>query len=115
MRRGISCPRAAIPRGIVDRRFRGNISGRGANLTLRAGNEEEEEAVVGRIDDNSKDEDRDEEICLINGILRTKGDLVDSGCESGDSTSSAMDSVRFATVKDDDDDNTPNEGEIDNG
>jgi hypothetical protein len=95
VRRGIKCPRAAIPRGTVDRRFRGNNSGRGANLTLRVGNEEEEEeVVVGRFDDSSKDEDVDSEICLFKGILRVKGDLV--GCGSRDSTSSA---IGFRTVK----------------
>jgi hypothetical protein len=88
-----------MPRGILDRRFRGNSCGRGANLTLRGvtTNEEEEEVVVGRIDDNSKDEDLDEEICLLKGILRVKGHLV-CGCGSRDSISRAMDSV---------DDNTP--------
>lgn len=88
-----------MPRGTVDRRFRGDNCGRGANLTLRVGNEEEEEVVVGRMDDNSKDEDLDEEFCLSNGILRIKGHLVDSGCESGDSTSSAMDFVRLPRSK----------------
>lgn len=72
-----------MPRGTVDRRFRGNSCGRGANLTLRVGNEEEEEdvehVVVGGFDGSS--------------ILRVKGHLV--GCESGDSTSSAMDFVRL--------------------
>jgi hypothetical protein len=82
-----------MPRGIVDRRFRGNNCGRGANLTLGAGKEEEEEVVVGRIDDNSKDEDLDEEICLFKGISRVKEHLVEPGCESRDSTSSAMDFV----------------------
>ena len=85
-----------MPRGTVDRLFRGNNCGRGANLTLRVGNEEEEEdVVVGRIDDNSKDEDLDDEISLFKGILRVKGQLVDFGCESRDSTSSAMDFVRL--------------------
>ena len=90
-----------MPRGTVDRRFRGNNFGRGANLTLRVGNEEEEEevVVVGGLDDNSKDEDVDKEICLFKGILRVKGDLV--GCGSRDSISSA---IGFRTVKDD---NTP--------
>jgi len=83
-----------MPRGIVDRRFRGNNCGRGANLTLREGNEEEEDVVVGRIDDdNSKDEDVDEENCLFKGILTVKGLSVDCGCESRDSTSSAIDLV----------------------
>ena len=82
-----------MPRGIVDRRFRGNNCGRGANLTLRVGSEEEEDVVVGRIDDDSKDEDLDEEISLFRGILRVKESLGDFGCESRDSTSSAMDFV----------------------
>jgi hypothetical protein len=85
-----------MPRGTLDRRFRGNNCGKGANLTLRVGNnEDEEEVVVGRIDDNSKDEDLDEEISLFKGILRVKGHVVvDSDCESRDSTtSSAMDFV----------------------
>ena len=87
MRRGIS-PRAAIPRGTVDRRFRGDNCGRGANLTLRVGNEEEEAVVVvGRFEDRSKEEDVDNEICLFKGIS--------VGCESRDSTSSAMDFVRL--------------------
>lgn len=61
---------------------------------MRAGNEEEEDEVVGRIDDNSKDEDLDEDISLLKGILRVKGPLADFGCESrGDSTSSAIDFV----------------------
>ena len=82
-----------MPRGTDDRRFRGNNCGRGANLTLRVGtNEEEDVVVVGKIDDSSKDEDLDEEISLFKGILRVKG--VDCGCESRDSTSSAMNFVR---------------------
>jgi hypothetical protein len=43
--------------------------------------EEEEDVVVGRIDDNSKDEDLDEDISLFKGISRVKGTLVDFGCE----------------------------------
>lgn len=72
------------------------------------GNEEEDDVVVGRIDDNSKDEDLDEEISLSEGILSVKGYLVDFGCESESrgSTSSVMDFVRMI------DDNTPNESEI---
>ena len=93
-----------MPRGTDDRRFRGNNCGKGANLTLRVVNEEEEDVVVGRIDDNSKDEDLDEEISLFKGISRAKGHLVDSGCESSDSTSSVMDFVCVLWVKDD---NTP--------
>ena len=51
-RRRNICPRAAIPRGTFDLRFRGNSSGRGANLTLRAGNDEQDAfalIVVGRV------------------------------------------------------------------
>jgi len=99
-----------MPRGTDDRRLRGSNCGKGANLTLRVANEEEEDVVVGRIDDNSKDEDLDEEISLFKGILRVKGHLVDSGCESRDS--SVMDFVCVLWVKDD---NTPNEGEIEKG
>lgn len=82
-----------MPRGILDRRFRGNNWGRGANLTLRGGTndkEDLEDVVVGRCDDNSKDEDLDEEICLLKGISRVKGHLVDGGCGSMDSISKAM-------------------------
>lgn len=62
-------------------------------MTLRGGSEEEEEVVVGRIDDNSKDEDLDEETSLFKGILRVKGDVVDFGCESMVSISSTMDFI----------------------
>jgi hypothetical protein len=62
-----------MPRGTVDRRFRGDNCGRGANLTLRVGKEEEEDVDVGIMDDNSKYEDLDKEICLFKGILRVKG------------------------------------------
>ena len=83
-----------MPRGTVDRRFRGNNCGKGANLTLRVGieeDDEEEDVVVGRVDGNSKDEDLDEEeISLLKGILRVKWHVVDFVCES---TSSAMDFV----------------------
>ena len=56
---------------------------------------------MGKIDDNSKDEDPDEDTSLFRGILRVKGHLVDSdfGCESR-----VMDFVRVLRSKDD---NTP--------
>lgn len=42
LRRRARAPRAAIPKGAFDLRFRGPSSGKGANFTLRSGADSEE-------------------------------------------------------------------------